>query len=70
MTAERFAFIAGMSRGIRNAKTCPEHLDYETQECYKHICTYIIYNVENHLKLCQPFSTHYSVSDTFKAFTT
>lgn len=35
------------------------------------ICTYIIYNVANHLKLCQPFSTHYSVSDTVnKAFAT
>lgn len=33
------------------------------------ICTHIIY-VTNHLKLCQHFSTHYSESDTFKAFTT
>lgn len=31
---------------------------------------YIYNNVANHLKLCQPFPTHYSVSDTFKAFTT
>lgn len=34
------------------------------------ICTHIIYNVTNHLKLCQHFSTYYSASDTFKAFTT